>query len=469
MQRLIRLSLTLTLLLSAFAWGGGAASAEGDDLTAGAVYTLTNAPDHNEVVAYSRAADGTLSPMDKFDTGGIGTGLYENSDTMLVVGSSEGQSSPINLGGGSDLLFAANAGSDNISVFAIQTDGSLELVETEASGGERPISLTVKNGVLYVLNSAGDDLPGAGFCYGAAPEITGFWVAESGELSPIPDSTRKLLGAVGSGCAQVTFNPAGDVLVVSEIGADIIDTFTVGSNGVANGPIRNETSGLGPFALAFDSKGRLVTTENFGAAEEKGAVASYSLGDDGNLSPVGDSVPVGETDTCWILVSPDGKYAYTTSFGPLPFLDVDDESSRRGSISSFHVGDDGSLELIDAAAGDVGVGAVDITFGGGGRYIYALNTLEGKIKGWSIESGGALTPITSVGGVPTSMPGPQSGGIAAYDGDHDSSGGETPEGMPSTGGGGLSPAPAGFPTGALAALALTLLAAGQYTIGRRRS
>jgi len=406
------------------------------------VYTLTNAGDHNEVLAYHRAADGTLSPLGKFDTGGQGTGLYENSDTMIVVGSAEGQSSPINLGGGADLLFAASAGSDEISVFAVQSDGSLELVETQPSGGERPISLTVNRGLLYVLNSAGQGLPGAGFCYGAEPEITGFRVAESGELTPIPGSTRKLSGGVGSGCAQILFNPTGDVLVVSEIGADNLDTFTVGENGVANGPTANETSGMGPFGLTFDSEGRLLTTENFGASEERGAVASYTIGDDGRIEPVGTSMPIGETDTCWILVSPDGEYAYTTSFGPVPFLTVESEDSRRGTVSSFRVADDGSLELLDAEAAQVGVGAADIAFSGDGRFLYALNTEEGKVKGWRIEADGGLTPVASVGGVPTSMPGPQSGGLAARDngagGDGQTGNGDSmPDEMPSTGGGGL--------------------------------
>lgn len=156
MQRVATLLLTLTLLATTAAWGGGTATARMDEMgmTTGAVYALTNSAARNEVIAYARAADGALSPLGRFDTGGLG--------------SAAGQSSPVDLGGGTDLLFAANAGSDEISVFQVQADGNLELVETAPSGGERPISLTVKDNVLYVLNSAGD-LTGAGFCLGGAP------------------------------------------------------------------------------------------------------------------------------------------------------------------------------------------------------------------------------------------------------------------------------------------------------------
>jgi len=108
---------------------------------AGAVYALTNNFTRNEVLAYNRAEDGSLSGGGRFDTGGQGSGAYEASTNMLIVGSVEGQSSPIDLGGGNDLVFAANAGSDTISVFHVTDDG-LELIEAQASGGERPTSLT---------------------------------------------------------------------------------------------------------------------------------------------------------------------------------------------------------------------------------------------------------------------------------------------------------------------------------------
>lgn len=434
MQRITAVFLTLALLLATVAWGGGLAPAQANetDNSTGTVYTLTNGMVHNEVVAYRRATDGTLTEAGRFDTGGQGTGAFENSDTMLVLGSMEGQSSPVDLGGGSDLLFVANAGSDEISVFKVRSDGHLDLVETEPSGGERPFSLTVHSGVLYVLNSAGDELPGAGFCYAGAPEITGFRLSEGGELTPIPGSTRLLSGGIGSGCAQVSFNPAGDVLIVTQIGADTIDTFTVGEDGIANGPIVNQTTGVGPFGFTFDSEGRLLTTENFGAREEQSAVASYSVGVDGRLAPIGGSVPIGETDSCWFVVTPDGVYAYSSNFGPSPLLNVKSEDSRRGTISSFRVGDDGMLELLDAQAGQVGVGSSDIALGGNGHYLYALNALEGAIVGFRIAEDGSLTDITSISGLPHN-----SLGLAARDADtgyEDDETGEQPTPVPPIGG-----------------------------------
>ena len=381
-----------------------------DAAPAGTVYALTNNFTRNEVLAYDRAEDGTLSPAGRFDTNGQGSGSYEASTNMLIVGSVEGQSSPIDLGGGNDLVFAANAGSDEISVFRATDDG-LELIEAQASGGERPTSLTLHSGVLYVLNSGGTQT-GGGLCLAGMPSITGFTVAANGALDPIPDSTRELSGGPSSACAQLSFNPAGDTLIVSQWIYDTIDTFTVDDAGVADGPIENETTGFGPFGFAFDNDGRLITSENFQQLEGEAGVASYEIGEDGQLAPIGETVKYGETDPCWVVVSPDGEYAYVAAFGPGPIAQVESEESRRGVISSFRIGDDGVLEALDPQAADVGIGLSDIAMADDGQYLYAVNSFEGTIKGFNVADDGSLTMITAVGGLPLNPFAPLSSGLA---------------------------------------------------------
>ena len=413
------------LLLAVSAWSGGVADAQTttpEEATAegsttaenrGTVYSLTNGPERNQVVAYRRAADGTLSFMARYDTGGKGTGLFENSDTMLLLGSSTGQSSPVRLGGGNDLLFAANPGSDDVSVFRVNDDGTLKLVDRTPTGEERPTSLTVRNGVLYAMNAAGDSLPGATFCFGGKPTITGFRVADSGNLTPIPNSTLRLSGGPDSGCTQVTFTPDGDELLVAQFGANRIDAFTVGRDGVARKSVANKPIGIGPFALNFDQRGRLLTTDDFLAKVGQGAVASYRVGDDdGRLTPIDGVVRNGETDPCWLVDTPDGKYVYVSNFGPAPFLTAP-QSARRGTISSFRLNPDGSMTLLESQAAQVGVGSADITLAEGGRYLYALNTIEGNVKAYRVQDDGGLTRIDRAGkGLPA---GEQVGGIAAFD------------------------------------------------------
>src|SRR6266581_9035281 len=91
-------SLLAVLVLAA------AANASSSDNSPGAVYTLTNSPAGNAVVAFSRAADGTLAAQGTFATGGTGTGGGLGSQGALVLSENGRQ------------LFAVNAGSSTVSL-----------------------------------------------------------------------------------------------------------------------------------------------------------------------------------------------------------------------------------------------------------------------------------------------------------------------------------------------------------------
>jgi 6-phosphogluconolactonase (cycloisomerase 2 family) len=172
---------------------------------------------------------------------------------------------------------------------------------------------------------------------GAAPTITGYALSPQGELTPIPGSTRPVSGGSLSGCTQVTFNPAGDVLVVTEKTADVISTYTVGKDGLASGPIRNDSSGVGPFGFTFTQTGRLLTSENFGGLALQGAAASYDVNRDGTLAPVSGSVRNNRSDTCWIVLTDDQRFAYTTN-------------AMTNDISSYKADPDGNLTLLQSVA-----------------------------------------------------------------------------------------------------------------------
>ena len=107
----------------------------------GAVYTLTNSPAGNAVKVFHRAGDGSLTPGGEFATGGIGTGGGLGNQGALVL--DDGR------------LFAVNPGQRFDLGLQGQGKRGLELVDTVASGGDLPISVTVDDGLLYVLN-AGD-------------------------------------------------------------------------------------------------------------------------------------------------------------------------------------------------------------------------------------------------------------------------------------------------------------------------
>ena len=121
---------------------GVTAAASVANADAGVVYTLTNAVAGNSVAVFNRADDGTLSAGGQVATTGFGSGGGLGSQGALVL-SKNGH-----------WLFAVNAGSNDVSVFSA-TNGGLTLLSKTASGGVRPVSLTVHDDVLYVLNGGG--------------------------------------------------------------------------------------------------------------------------------------------------------------------------------------------------------------------------------------------------------------------------------------------------------------------------
>ena len=161
--------------------------------TTGAVYIMTNDPAGNQVIRYDRASDGSLAFSGKFSTGGLGaTGLTGSNQGGLVL-SSDGRT-----------LLVVNAGSNDISIFQVHQN-ILSLTDKTSSHGIMPISLTLHNRLVYVLNAGGKDSVG---------NIAGYKLDSEGELTPIAGSVQPLSGITAP--AQISLNPQGTVLVVTE-------------------------------------------------------------------------------------------------------------------------------------------------------------------------------------------------------------------------------------------------------------
>lgn len=338
------------------------------NLKSGAVYVLTNQVS-NAIAVFDRAPDGTLTSVGQFSTGGAGNPVAQPGDPPTDPLASQGA---LILSDNNKLLFAVNAGSNEISVLAIGKDG-LTLVDKVSSGGVRPISLTVHEDFLYVLNEGG------------TPNITGFTVSDKGELTPLAGSTRPLSAGSSADPAEVSFNPDGTLLVVTEKMANVIDVYPVGSDGVAGPPTPNGSNGMTPFGFAFDQNNHLIVSEAMGGAPNAGAVSSYNAGP--MLSVVSGSVRDFQTAACWIVIS--GRYVYTTNTGS-------------GVVSSYTLDSSGTLTLLNSVAANVGATSfpIDMALSNGSRYLYLIAAGLQTVAAFRVESDGSLTPIGSVGGLP---------------------------------------------------------------------
>lgn len=349
----------------------------------GAVYVMTNDPEGNEIAAYSRNDKGLLEFLKKYPTDGLGSG--GGLDPLASQGS-------LILSPSGRWLFAVNAGSDDISVFRTR-HGKLKLIGVFDSGGEFPVSLTIYHDLLYVLNAGGS----------SNPNITGFKVGHKGDLEPLHGSSREL---TPGGYHQVGFDPSGDFLVITEgdpAGDNNIHVFAVDRRGRPdNYAVTSPSEGIVPFGFIFGDHGELLVSE-----AGSGAVTSYKILRDGSLKVINPSVKNGQTATCWIAGNDDG-FVYTANTGSntislYELVSGKDRDNRRfdNDKKGFKPRSGKSrLELLDFAAG-AGVGPIDLTTAGDGRFLYVLNGNNGSVGMFRINADGSLKDLGTIGGLPS--------------------------------------------------------------------
>jgi 6-phosphogluconolactonase (cycloisomerase 2 family) len=344
----------------------------------GAVYVLSNQVADNAVLVFARAPNGSLSPSGSFPTGGTGTGPLAASGAPFLDPLASQGSLLLHAG----LLFAVNGGSNEISMFEV--DGQkLELLDKVPSGGQRPVSLAASGDYIYVLNQGSATL---------APNINGFVIDRlRGHLVPL-GSQRPLAGGTGANPAEISFNDDGTILVVTEKGTNLIDTFRVDAHGFASAPVSFASAGVTPFGFSLTYRDLLVVSD-----AASGAATSYRLGEGGKLHLI--SGPVsngGQAAPCWLVTTRDGRYAFEANAGS-------------STIASFAVASDGSLTLVNSSAAAVGGGLLDMALSRDGRFLFVRDGI-GTVYAYAVSAAGTLT---SAGSLPTGSVPFGSQGVAA--------------------------------------------------------
>jgi len=326
------------------------------------VYTEDNAAT-NHVLQYESGSNGVLSLAGTFPTGGAGTGTALHSQGAVVL-TEDG-----------DRLLVVDAGSNQITVFQVNNDGSLSPLAPVSSQGTTPISLTVYKNWVYVLDA------GSG-------NIAGFSLSNSGALTYIAGSNQPLLGGAGSAPEQIGFTPHGSALLVTEKGTNTIDEYAVGDSGIASAPTAIHSNGAGPYGFAFASNRYLVLSE-----AGTGSASSYAVSESGSLRTISGAIPDFGGTPCWIVVSNDGRFAYAGNGGG-------------GIISGYTISGQGTLSLFSSiAARTTGAAALDLALGnshGESQFLYALST--GHISSFQTYDDGGISQISDVG-VPASATG----------------------------------------------------------------
>src|SRR5215216_3520602 len=252
---------------------------------ASAVYVQTNAAP-NEVIAFRRADDGSLDRIGSVATGGDGDGSPHLQSQGSVTLTGDGQH-----------LLVTNAASDDLSVFSVAVDSSIELRERVHTGAT-PRSVDERDGLVVVLNTG-------------EPGLVSFRLdAEGIERVEGGDQT---LDTSDADPAQVAFSPDGSMVVITQRGTDSIVTYEVASDGTFGASREMASEGPTPYGFAFTSGGTLIVTEAFGAEKGAAAASSYTI-EDGSLVVRTSSVGNGRSEICWAVITPDDRFAFTTNF-----------------------------------------------------------------------------------------------------------------------------------------------------------
>jgi len=320
------------------------------------VFVQTDDTTANSVVAYQRAADGTLGQKGVYRTGGKGGVLAGTvADHLASQGS-------LAYDRHHQLLYAVNAGSDTVTVFAVHGT-QLRRVQEISSGGQFPVSVTFHGDRVYVANALGGG------------SIQGF-VRTGERLVKVPSWHRELgLGTAASAVGQISFTPDGSKLVVTTKAAgQSIDVFPVSRYGGPSArPVVTSLPGAVPFGFDFDSAGRIHVTE-----AGTNSVGTFAVARDGGLTAKG-TVATGQTATCWAVAAAGNVYV---------------SNAASGTVSGYRVGSQGKLTALGNTATDAGT--VDAAASSDGRYLYVQTGIKGIVDEFRLDKNGSLTEIGSV-------------------------------------------------------------------------
>lgn len=414
----------------------GISTAQDTATLEGAVYAMSNRTDGNTIVAYGRAADGTLTSLGEFATGGLGAtfdggeGLDPLISAYALIPTQDER-----------FLLAVNAGSNTISSLRIEDDYSLTLMDISRTGGVGPNSVTENDGVIVVSNIDADGV------FAGEPDQEGSLISilidDDGQMRTASPALRILENRPSS----VRFSPDREFLLVSSINAGSSALASGNSDEMVvyrmedTGFLSAEPVGRGSSTLPFNAENRNLPSaigfeiieqggENFVVVTEArefqadgsppefdklqtGSVSTWRLESDGNLTPIqldvlaGTDFFDGERTACWIRFSNDNSTFFVSNA-----LDA--------SISSYSF-DMGNIEVIrDIEASGFGAmtgnpfgttdGFIDLWTSRDGAFLYQLYGLSGVIGVYEVD-GSALTLIQEVSG---DLPEANTQGIVAF-------------------------------------------------------
>lgn len=331
------------------------------------VYVIANPTGPNYVTAYNRnQQSGALTLLGSYATGGAGLVSTE------FVGA-QANSLVFNNG----RLYAINPGSNDISIFLVQPDGTLRLAHAPVpSGGIGPETIAIHDHLLYVGNDGNSTTP---------PNITGFLIDDD-RLRPINGSTVTL--NIGDHPADLRFSKNGNFLVGSLADSGIIDVFRVRDDGTLfrTAELHDQPGIVG---LAFNP---VHPNKLIGTLANFPGVKSYVISADGEITTLSAIQDTATIDSCWIATNKAGTKAWVTA--PLSssiILYTIDPQTRLTRVSSHDTS-------------SFGFTLTDLVMDESESFIYAMKPLSGSVHIFRLTGSESEAGVADAGDVVVPAP-----------------------------------------------------------------
>ncbi len=329
------------------------------------VYIESNDSVQNRILVYEEQNDGSLVMDGMALSGGSGNGGGLGSQGAVVLDENH------------KWLYAVNAGSNSISSFKVNNDGSVTLKNTVSSYGTKPVSLCVRNSLLYVVNSG-------------TSNIHGYTVSGNGNMSSITGSDKPL-SASGAGPAQISFGPNGNWVVVTEKATNNITRYNLNGAGAAGAAITVASNGQTPFGFSFARDKFMIVSNAAGGAANAGSCTSYRT-NGGAFNSINGVVANNQSAPCWVATTNYGRFAFVTN-------------TASNNISSYYISEDGELYLVNGAAAVSGGGPIDLVVSSDNKCVYALCGVDHTIYQYKRTFLGGISSNGFIGGLPASAAG----------------------------------------------------------------
>ena len=394
----------------------------------GHLYMQTNEI-RNSVVHYRRAANGTITEVERIATGGAGSGTFKPiSGQDSAPNAFEGAGSVI-LTPDRKFLFATNGGDNSVSSFSVGEDGRLMLVDRKSTGNSiegksgtaKSLAFSHSKNMLYVLHSFGPDhlrlmsVDGAGKLTSREQRYTVNTQDKNDRVPTMavlsPDGKFLLVGTTfDRPIAHVGTYPDGSpilwvgqpdgsykVIASNAPDPDGLAVFPLTADGTLGAARFHDAKAGSPFYLAF-LNGRPDTFVIGYAVGDGCAIATIDSAGQISVGPLVkiDTSPGLPSELCWLAVSPDNEFVFATNFG-------------YSYISSYRLNGTGLEIAKDPACakvpGDGTARGLNTTVTSGpsdnwvtpdGSFLYQIYGNASKLVGYATQPDGSLKEVTTV-------------------------------------------------------------------------